>query len=377
MDKNTKIRSDKKNSLKEREGFPEHFCPVPFTTLILNPTGIVGSCREKGCQHEIGNIKTQTIDEIWNGEKIKAWRREFLTGNIKTCKQDMKHKSCHKLQSNNELLKFVEMSEIQKVPIRRLSPDFNSQCNLKCVFCHIWKGPNGLYDEIENFWENAEVNLFPHLTHMDPLAGEPFIQKDLYKTIDIMAVVNPNCEWKFTTNAHWNFTPYIKGKLDKIKISCISVSLDSIRPEGYRKIRNGRLEKVLETINDLIEYSKERQKKGRPIDLILNSTISRDNWEEIPEILEFSISKNIKPFIQYVYEPFEHSLSTLDEKKRRNILKHYLSTFSAQEIMFGHRVIKALIDTFPKMEQEKYIQLCDLIMGKQFTSDGSIMSVVE
>src|SRR5579885_2048245 len=46
-----------------RRGLPATFCHVPFTALILEPDGRVGSCRVKGTEFSVGNLKTQTLEE--------------------------------------------------------------------------------------------------------------------------------------------------------------------------------------------------------------------------------------------------------------------------------------------------------------------------
>lgn len=91
-----------------RPKVPENFCPVPFASLTFNPAGNVGCCREQGAGHSVGNIREQTVDEIWNGEKVRAWRREFLTGNIKTCAEQIRHRQCNKTIFNQELVPLIE-----------------------------------------------------------------------------------------------------------------------------------------------------------------------------------------------------------------------------------------------------------------------------
>lgn len=49
--------------LRERQGLPQHFCIVPFTTIILQPNGNVGICRHKGTEFFIGNIRENTMAE--------------------------------------------------------------------------------------------------------------------------------------------------------------------------------------------------------------------------------------------------------------------------------------------------------------------------
>src|SRR5690606_29665006 len=218
-------------------GLDEHnFCLVPFTTIILEPDGQVGMCRQKGSDFPIGNIKENTIEEIWNGEKARKWRREFLTGSPINCETEVRHRRCNHCPENNKLLSDIELNEIQTTPIRKLTANFNGKCNLQCQMCDIWQKPNGLYDEI-NFWEPAKKNIFPYLKEVDLLSGEPFIQGDTYRLIDEISEVNPDCFWIFTTNAHWKLTPKVKESLNKIKIKNIILSIDSLDKETYHKMR--------------------------------------------------------------------------------------------------------------------------------------------
>ncbi|MCO4794693.1 MAG: SPASM domain-containing protein, partial [Bacteriovoracaceae bacterium] len=183
-------------------GLPEHFCIVPFTTLIFNPDGKVGVCRQKGTQHFIGDITKESVEDIWNNDYITKWRDEFLSGDIQICKEEISRTSCHLSMDNYTLFNEVELSSKQSGPMLKLTANFNGQCNLRCKMCDIWTMQNGLYDTI-GFWDNAKENFFPFIKEVEMLSGEPFIQEDTYKLIDIVSEVNPDCLWSFTTNGHW------------------------------------------------------------------------------------------------------------------------------------------------------------------------------
>ncbi|WP_417335289.1 radical SAM protein [Halobacteriovorax marinus] len=332
---------------------PETFCPVPFAGLILNPNGDIGACREKGNEHTLGNIRDSSIEEIWNGEKIRAWRNEFLTGNIKTCKEEIKHNSCHKLKNYQSLLDHIDVREVVSTPILRLTPDLNGKCNLRCPFCDIWDLPNGLYDNIENFWEHLSSHLLPHILQIDFLAGEPFIQKDFYKLINLSSKHNSNCLWEITTNAQWKLTDKIKSDLDKISIRTISVSLDSVDPNTYSIIRSpGSLEKTLNTINDLHNYNKTRI---TPFQLLINFSIQKENRYELLEMFNFCEKYDTNIFIQYVYFPSDLSPSTLEEEERIKLITYYFNNLTSKQLIHSRRLILALIDTFDESLQKKFI----------------------
>ncbi len=217
--------------------------------------------------------------------------------------------------------------------------------------CTIWKLPNGLYDEL-GFWEPAEKNLFPFVKQVDSLSGEPFIQKDTYRLMDIMGKVNPTAAWRITTNAHWKLTPFIKEKLDKVHIEEINVSLDAASQEVYAKVRKlGDISVPLKTIDDLLAYREDRAKRGLSrFYLVINMTVQRDNWREMGDLAKLALSKDVNPAIQMLYGPPELSLLTYDEAKRLEILDHCFETLDWEILKYCRRAVVALLDSLPPSE---------------------------
>ena len=323
-----------------------NFCLVPFTTIILEPDGQVGMCRHKGHNFPIGNIKENTIAEIWNGPVAREWRREFLNGRPVKCGQETSHRHCQHCPENNKLLDFVEFSEVQTQPILKFTANFNGKCNLQCQFCDVWQLPNGLYTDL-NFWEPAKREIFPHLKEMDMLSGEPFIQRDTYRLIDEVSEVNPSCQWIFTTNMHWKLTDQIKQSLDKIFIKNIIFSVDSLIPEVYAKVRHpGKLDFVLANIRDMLNYNRQRVSAGKnDVRFILNFLTQKDNWKEIPEVIDYCESREIIPLITFLYIPSKFSLLDLPEPERVAIIDWYLSHLPAKKIIQTLKVITPLLDS--------------------------------
>lgn len=341
-----------------RDTLPDSFCPVPFSTLILNPNGLVGCCREKGNEHAIGNIKESTIEEIWNGDKVRSWRREFLTGDIVTCKEEIRHNSCHRLNNYQDLIHHIDINEVVSTPILRLTPDFNGKCNLKCPFCDVWQLPNGLYDDLPGFWEHLSDHILPFVIQIDCLAGEPFIQKDFYKLLELSSKKNSKCTWEVTTNGQWKLTDKIKEQLNKVEFRIISVSLDSVDKNSYAKIRApGELDKVLATVSELQNYAAERENKGEPFQLLINFAIQRENVYQIVDMFNFCSDRGLDIFIQYVYFPSELSPSTLSDDERRKILHFYFTKLDSEQLVLARRVILALIDTFSQEEKKKLFSI--------------------
>lgn len=326
----------------------QKFCPVPFTSLVFNPNGKVGCCREKGTEHFIGDITKESVLEIWNNPKIQEWRKEFLTGNIKTCAQEMQHNSCHLEKYNQALLPFVEFQLHQTQGPKRISPDFNGECNLRCPMCHVWTMTKNPYKQSKSFQKEACTHIFPEVVQVDCLGGEPFIQEDFFFFMKKMSQIAPLARWKITTNGHWHFTKTIKEHLELINLECLSFSLDSLNPETYKKIRTGDLTLTLNNIQKVITYFQGK------ITFLFNFTIQKSNWQEIKEMIQFTQKNKAIPYIQYLYTPEKYSLSNYPLDRRLKILQTLFNELNDDEIGFSHRVLRALIDSLPQKYQMKW-----------------------
>ena len=316
-----------------KRGLPEHFCIVPFTNMIFNPDGRVGICRQKGTEHYVGNIQENSVEEIWNNQYLRDWRKEFLSGDIKICKKEIERTSCHLSMDNYTLWDNVDLSEIQQGPMLKLTANFNGKCNLRCKMCHIWTMQNGLYDEID-FWKDAEKNFFPHIKEVEMLSGEPFVQEDTYRLIDEVSKVNPDCLWSFTTNGHWKLNSKIKSSLDKIKVKNIIVSIDSLKPDLYSEIRvDGKLKTVLDNLDLLLEYDTERVNSGKSsLELTLHFLVMRDNWDELENLVHFVESKGLRLTVDNLYAPKDLALSHLPESEQLRMCEFYLQRLDWPQI---------------------------------------------
>lgn len=341
---------DVKAKIKSLGQDPQNFCLVPFTTIILEPDGQVGICRHKGHNFPIGHIQKNSISEIWNGPLARQWRRDFLDGRPKICQQETRHRHCQHCPENNKLLDYVQFEEIQTGPILKLTANFNGKCNLQCQMCDVWKLPNGLYDQL-NFWEPAKRDIFPHLKEVDMLSGEPFIQKDTFRLIDEISAVNPDCQWIFTTNMHWQLSDSIQSSLDKIFIKNIIMSVDSLDEMTYAKIRHpGKLSFVLKNIENMVEYNKKRTHLGKSdIRLVWNFLVQKDNWQEVPAVIQYVESRGIVPLISFLYDPSDFSLLTLPEEKRLDIFIHYMNTLTQNQVVQTMKVLTPLLDSLPPL----------------------------
>lgn len=357
LEKNKQNVSETLKAFRDKELAADSFCIMPFVNIILEPDGNIGICRHKGHDFTFGNIRDKSIDEIWESEAIQAWRKEHLTGNTKVCSTELTDRQCNLCPELNKLLPHAEITNTKNPKILRLTANLNGQCNLQCQMCSIWQLPNGFYTE-ENFWIPAREKFFKDILEVDLLSGEPFIQKDTFKLIDEISSVNPDCSWSFTTNLHWKLSDKLVDYLNKIKIKHLLISIDSLIPETYHKIRYpGDLNFVLKNLDDLLLYQVTRIQKGLgSLNLRINFLVQKDNWREVKHYLHFCLSKEITPFITFLYGPVEFSLLNLSHFEKLEILDFYFETLSYNELLFTQRVIKPLLRSLPKIDYIHYLE---------------------
>jgi MoaA/NifB/PqqE/SkfB family radical SAM enzyme len=149
----------------------------------------------------------------------------------------------------------------------------------------------------------------------------------------------------------------MRAMLDRIKFKHLIVSIDSLRPETYAEIRRGgTLKVVLENLDLLIEYDRDRVRRGLgSLNIQAAFLIQKDNWDELAAIHDFGIHKNIKVFRIFLYEPTEHSLLSLTEQEREEILDHYLASLSQKQLESSRRILLPLLESLPRVSRARYM----------------------
>ena len=234
--------------------------------------------------------------------------------------------------------------------------------------CFVYKKPNGLYDRVGKppFWEDAEKNLFPFVKQLDPLAGEPFVQKDFYRIVEMTKDYDPKPDWTLTSNGYWNFNKAIKDKLDTMSIKHISISMDAIDPKIYREIRHGDLHIVLKNLDSLQKYQKEREERGESFILSVSFLVQKLNAYHLKEFMDFIHTSKLSVEVQVEFEPSEFSVMQWSEDKLEELLRFYLKELSPQSMLFCHRIINTILNSFDEKKREKYLNLLDIVTDKHF-----------
>ncbi|MBQ8887508.1 MAG: SPASM domain-containing protein [Candidatus Gastranaerophilales bacterium] len=244
-------------------------CTFPFDSAQISMQGDVFVCCPPWCNsYSFGNIYEQSFDEIWNGEKAKEFRRQFINENYNICNLDLCVKDCsHK----------IIPTEVVPKP-KKFIFCYDSLCNVKCIFCRSCHQKQDLsyFDEnmdsiIQNMLENAENVVLSGV-------GEALFSPHSRKLIKRISELFPNVKFSLISNGILCDKQNLEelGIIDKL-IS-ITVSLHATKKETYNKlVVNGDFDRVMNNLTFLSSLKKE----GKLDRFILNFVVNAYNYKEM------------------------------------------------------------------------------------------------
>ena len=203
------LRSDQLDRLIKSD----EFCMIPWIHMHAFPDGRAYPCCLSEPQHPIGNLKTQTMREIWNEEPLKLMRKNMLEN--KPCKECTK---CYEQEQSNlfsmregsnknfgHLINLVDETKpdgtYDDFKLRYYDIRFSNLCNFACrtcggIFSSNWhkdekaagwdpKYPAVMYagKDKGDMWEQMQEHI-PHLEQIYWAGGEPLIMEEHWKVLD-------------------------------------------------------------------------------------------------------------------------------------------------------------------------------------------------
>jgi MoaA/NifB/PqqE/SkfB family radical SAM enzyme len=172
-----------------------------------------------------------------------------------------------------------------------------SICNLSCPMCPITMGVSEYqYEEphlslalIEKLREPLEHCLRCFLSG----GGEPLLHPEFLKIIELVKQLG--IEVVFNTNATLVDEEFSRFVVEQ-GVDCISVSIDAIGHDEYRRIRRGgELEQVLEGLR-LINREKEKRNSQKPY-LNMQFTLMKENLAQVDGLVMFAARQRINHLV--------------------------------------------------------------------------------
>ena len=252
----------------------------PFTGLATREDGAICACCRS---HPIGFIQKDTLENIWNNDTMQRIRRQVLNNErppeCEPCfsledqgveSLRMRHIAGKIPEARINLYPNTQLQEIMPFEIPTMELKLNNLCNLKCRMCHpmdstAWNDwsevkdfykaeGNIMYDIVEEhnlenkpfldkfqdsteWWASLE-KLLPHFRRVEFAGGEPLMDPQHYRILDMLAPYGDQIEIKYATNLSmlgksnrtvWEYWPKFKSVAVNVSIDGIGTSYEYIR----------------------------------------------------------------------------------------------------------------------------------------------------
>jgi sulfatase maturation enzyme AslB (radical SAM superfamily) len=218
----------------------------PFTGLATREDGAIKVCCRS---HPIGFIQNESLEKIWNNETMRRIRHQILNDvRPPECEPcfNLEDQGVESLRQRH-IKGIIPEARINLYPnaLDQLQDDFsmpfeiptmeiklNNLCNLKCRMCHPmdstswndWVEVEELYNKENNFlpkkihdlnllskphlkefdntdnWWNSFEKLLPHFRRVEFAGGEPLMDPQHYRILDMLKPYGKNIELKYATN---------------------------------------------------------------------------------------------------------------------------------------------------------------------------------
>lgn len=282
-------------------------CAAPFVTMEFGAYGVVQACCANA-MYPIGDVRHQTIEEIWHGPRAEQLRASLRAADLSTgcgvCRFRLRHTPGELPRDYYDQFGFVGggTPEWPKV----LSFSLHNTCNLACVMCggdessRIRSTRDGLPPLPHAYGDRFFEELAPFLEHCDFadfVGGEPFLVREHQRVWDMLIAQDHPVRCSVATNGTvWN--ERVERVLDQLDFQ-VTVSVDGITPETFERIRVGAShEEVFRNIERFHRYTRER---GRPF--AITWSLVRQNWFELGSMLAWAEERGIPVRVQTVMEP--------------------------------------------------------------------------
>ncbi len=267
-------------------------CKHPFNSIQIQNTGEVYCCCCYWTDfYSFGNIFEKSFDEIWNGEKAKKFRQQFIDNQFKYCKL-------------NECEPFLAADDFKADLVceypKQIEFSYDRRCNVRCIFCRNEK--NKEEEEYnrqkeKRIEENFDSIFTPILKKVQTVelnsAGELFASRHCIEVVKKIININPDIKFRIISNGIL-FTKDMIEKLElKDKMESVTISIHAISEKTYYKlVEHGNFKAVIENV----KYIAELKKQGLINNLQLNFVVTSINYQEMKDFALFAKNLGARAF---------------------------------------------------------------------------------
>jgi MoaA/NifB/PqqE/SkfB family radical SAM enzyme len=299
-------------------------CYAPFTSLYFDALGQVRVCCHN-IKYPVGHVLTDTIDDIWNGERIASLRAalkhyEFTRG-CDFCDW----------RASFGLFSSLTMKSWDQFPVREFAPAWpnmmefsvSNSCNLECIMCHgeassaIRAKRDKLPPLPKAYGDSFFLQLskyLPHLKRAKFLGGEPFLQQECFRIWQMMIDQGLQTACHVTTNGtQWNSR--IERVFSRLPFE-VTISMDGFTRKTVESIRVGAShDSILANFRSFHAYS-----RANNTPLSLTFCLMPQNYQELGEFCLFADEWECSVFVNTVRTPSSCSLYALPRQELQQIV---------------------------------------------------------
>ena len=297
------------------------FCIYPWIHLHAYPTGSAYPCCHAEMKYPIGNVRTQTLKEVWNSVNMRQLRVDMLSetsnpacgrcyeqeesGFFSGRKSANKHHGHHVTKvKDTQVDGTVNRFEMTYWDIR-----FSNLCNLKCRSCgHIfssqwyqdqaklagddWKDRNTVLNYAGRTETDMWEQLVPHLDYVEQIyfaGGEPLLMEEHYNILEEL-LNRGRTDVRLIYNTNFTHTD-LKGKSvfeywKQFNSVAVGASLDASGSRG-EYIRKG-------TDWTVVESNRRQMMEICPqVDFYISPTLSIMNALHLPDFHRDWVEKGL------------------------------------------------------------------------------------
>lgn len=349
------------------------FCPLPWTGFIVQQNGDVKNCVLS--KETIGNINSQSIEEILKGEKNNKIKEEMLAN-----KSPASCIGCYRLEKNKNNFDIISQRIYYIKELKSVNPilydqiiNFNlhtvdirwtNQCNQACVYCGshnstLWEketGPAKIMSlEAKNAIRTFIFNNIAQLKNVYLAGGEPTLMNENLKFLDLLLDKNPNVTLRVNTNLS-NINTKVANLIKQFKNVHWIVSVESTE-KYYEYIRyGGNWGKFCNNLKEIKNINGHK--------ISFNMLYCILNYLEIFRCIDYLISQgfhNNSFVLGPVYTPVYLNILNLPDKKiqqaRKELKKRIDSSpgFILQDSYIN--LLKYLDEPFKRNIEESFLEL--------------------
>lgn len=279
-------------------------CIYPWTKFEIVEDGRVWLCCPAWTRRCVGNIQEENIEQIWNGPMAQEFREKI----IENKSEDICNGTCPSMVSNQyiDLAKvcnnnlgiseflFQEIKE-RKTILKSWPSNYllsnRGRCNLRCIMCYATYSTHS--EEKSSFSDKMLEDILAHSSDGTKIIltthGEPFVRQD---AMQLMTSYDPKKHPKILFGIHSNGILFDREHWELIKhcnFDHVDISVDAATKNTYEKIRrNG----SWETLYRNLHFIKSLKAQGLVHVLLINMTVMRSNYKEIPLFIKLGKELN-------------------------------------------------------------------------------------